>query len=248
MPSSQEYVHSVEEERRQKDGFMAHHPESPFVDAAVAGFAGLRYFPVNPEFRVPAKLERRDRAAEAFLRTNRDGEMECRYVGDLTFRLAGEPQRLRVYFAGEQVGPRVFVPFRDATCGKESYGPGRYLTLELTPNDRYDLDFNLAFNPYCAYTDSYECGFPPAENDLPVAVPAGEMAWSEERNPAGPSSAIAEMTERALASRDPTRKPKSLPKPARARAAAARPKPAKKSKASPSPRSRATKRPSVRKK
>ncbi|MCI4345253.1 MAG: DUF1684 domain-containing protein [Thermoplasmata archaeon] len=206
MPGPQEYIRSVEEERRQKDGFMAHHPESPFVDAAVAGFAGLRYFPIDPEYRVPAKLERRGRAAEAFLRTNRDGQMECRYVGDLRFRLGGEPLRLRVYFAGEQVGPRVFVPFRDATCGKESYGPGRYLTLELTPDDKYDLDFNLAFNPYCAYTDSYECGFPPAENDLPVPVPAGERAWSDARNPAGPSSAIAEMTERALDAKDPERK------------------------------------------
>ncbi|MCI4363470.1 MAG: DUF1684 domain-containing protein [Thermoplasmata archaeon] len=206
MPDSQEYIRTVEEERRQKDGFMAQHPESPFVDAAVAGFAGLRYFPVDPTYRVPAKLERRGKATEAFLRTNRDGQMECRYVGDLTFRLGGESHRLRVFFAGEQVGPRVFVPFRDATCGKESYGPGRYLTLELTPDDRYDLDFNLAFNPYCAYTDSYECGFPPAENDLPLPVPAGERAWSDARNPAGPSSAIAEMTEKALEARSPGRK------------------------------------------
>ncbi|HEV2448897.1 MAG TPA: DUF1684 domain-containing protein [Thermoplasmata archaeon] len=204
MEDPTEYVRTVEEERRQKDGFMAHHPESPFVDGAVAGFSGLRYFPVDIRFRVPAVLERNERAAEAFLRTNRDGELECRHVGDLRFELEGEPLRLRVYFAGERVGPRVFVPFRDATCGSESYGPGRYLTLELTEDDRYQLDFNLAFNPYCAYTDGFECGFPPAENDLPLRIPAGEMVWSKDRNPQSPSRAIRERTQEVLASRSPT--------------------------------------------
>lgn len=203
MDDPAEYVRSVEEERRQKDGFMAHHPESPFVDGAVAGFTGLRYFPVDVRFRVPAVLERNERAAEAFLRTNRDGELECRYVGDLRFELEGEPLRLRVYFAGERVGLRVFVPFRDATCGSESYGPGRYLTLELTEDDRYQLDFNLAFNPYCAYTDGFECGFPPAENDLPLRIPAGEMVWSKDRNPTGPSRAILERTREQLSKRAP---------------------------------------------
>jgi uncharacterized protein len=201
MDDREEHIRTVEEERRQKDGFMAHHPESPFVDGGVAGFTGLRYFPVDPRYRVPAVLERNERATEAFLRTNRDGELECRYVGDLVFELDGEPLRLRVYFAGERVGLRVFVPFRDATCGEESYGPGRYLTLELTEDDHYQLDFNLAFNPYCAYTDGFECGFPPSENDLPIRIPAGEMVWSEERNPQGPSRAILERTREQLAKR-----------------------------------------------
>jgi uncharacterized protein len=227
MDSREDYVHSVEEERRQKDGFMAHHPESPFVDGAVAGFTGLRYYPIDPQYKVPAVLERNERAAEAFLRTNRDGELECRHVGDLIFALEGEQLRLRVYFAGERVGPRVFVPFRDATCGEESYGPGRYLTLELTEDDHYQVDFNLAFNPYCAYSDSFECGFPPSENDLPIRIPVGEMVWSVERNPLSPSRAILERTRDQLAKRagGPARKPAAAAKKPVRRAPAPKSKP-----------------------
>ncbi len=173
-----------------KDRFMAHHVESPFVAEGVPGFQGLRYFPITPKFRVTARLVRSGAPAEAYLRTNRDGQSVVRYLGDLSFTLAGRPLRLRVFHAGEGVGRNVFVPFRDATSGGETYGPGRYVTLELNEDDVYDLDFNRAFNPYCAYTDAYECSFPPAENDLPVAVRAGEQAWSSERNPRTPSSAV----------------------------------------------------------
>ncbi len=184
------YEEELATERAMKDRFMAGHAESPFVAERVPGFQGLRYFPFAPAFRVAAHLERVESPREAWLRTNRDGQAEVRYLGDLCFKLEGRELRLRVYHAGAGVGTSVFVPFRDATSGTDSYGPGRYLTLELTADDRYDLDFNRAFNPYCAYTDAYECGFPPAENDLPVEVRAGEKVWSSERNPASPSSAV----------------------------------------------------------
>jgi uncharacterized protein len=170
---------------------MARHPESPFISARVP-FHELRYFPPDPAYRVSARLERLPEPQEAFLRTSRDGSAVMRYLGDLVFSLAGRPLRLRLYHAGEGVGTSVFVPFRDGTSGKDSYGPGRYLTLELAESDDYDLDFNRAFNPYCAYTDDFECGFPPAENDLPVAVRAGEKVWAADRNPRTPSSVVIE--------------------------------------------------------
>jgi len=169
-------------ERRMKDEFMARHPESPFVGGRVP-FHPLQYFPADPDCRVRATLVRRPAPEEAYLRTNRDSRAVMRYLGDLEFRLEGTPLRLRVYHAGEGVGTSVFVPFRDRTSGRESYGPGRYLTLELNEADEYELDFNRAFNPYCAYTDDYECGLPPPENDLPVAVRAGERAWAADRGP-----------------------------------------------------------------
>ena len=179
--------HELETERAMKDEFMARHPESPFVAGRVP-FHPLQYFPADAGFRVVAHLERGSSPEEAYLRTNRDNQAVMRYLGDLVFTLGGRALRLRVYHAGEGVGTSVFVPFRDTTSGRESYGPGRYLTLELTESDEYDLDFNRAFNPYCAYTDDYECGFPPAENDLPVPICAGEKVWAAERNPATPSS------------------------------------------------------------
>jgi len=172
-----EYEKELETERTMKDQFMAHHRESPFVAGRVYGFDGLRYFPIDPKFRVTAKLLRQPTPQEAYLRTNRDGQAVMRYLGDLAFSVGSESLRLRVYHAGEGVGTSVFVPFRDRTSGKESYASGRYLTLDLTEDDVYELDFNRAFNPYCAYTPTFECPFPPIENDLPVAIRAGEKAW-----------------------------------------------------------------------
>ncbi len=191
MPKSDPWTAELLEERRMKDEFMARHPESPFVAGRVP-FHDLRYFPPNAKYRVRAVLRRAAAPEEAYLRTNRDGQAVMRYLGDLSFTLDGRSLSLGVYHAGEGVGTSVFVPFRDRTSGDESYGPGRYLTLELNESDEYELDFNRAFNPYCAYTDDYECGFPPAENDLSVPIRAGEKAWAADRNPRTPSSVVLE--------------------------------------------------------
>ena len=189
MADRAEWTEELETERSMKDGFMAGDRESPFLVGRVP-FHPLQYFPPDPKFVVPATLERRSVPEEAFLRTNRDNQAVMRYIGDLKFTLGGKSLHLRVYHAGEGVGTSVFVPFRDMTSGEESYGAGRYLTLELNELDEYELDFNRAFNPYCAYTDDFECPFPPAENDLPTEIRAGERAWAEDRNPRSPSSAV----------------------------------------------------------
>ena len=221
MADDDAWVRELETERAMKNEFMARHPESPFVSGRVP-FHELVYFPPDSAYRVEATLERVDPPAEAYLRTNRDNQAVMRYLGDLVFSLGGQPLRLRLYHAGEGVGTAVFVPFRDATSGRGSYGAGRYLTLELTEDDRYLLDFNRAFNPYCAYTDDFECAFPPSENDLPVPVPAGEKVWAAERNPRSPSGAVvarrrASSTPRGAApprkaARRPATKPKSAAK------------------------------------
>jgi uncharacterized protein len=192
------YLTELEEERRLKDRFMAEHPESPFVDARVPGFSGLRYFPSDPKYRVPAVLERVDPPRYAYLRTNRDNQAEMRLVGHLRFTIGGRSLRLGVYHASGSASTAVFIPFRDRTSGEETYGPGRYLTIDLNETDRYDLDFNRAFNPYSAYTDAFECSFPPAENDLPIPIPAGEKVWAAERNPSSPEGAVREMVDKAL--------------------------------------------------
>ncbi|MGD0250457.1 MAG: DUF1684 domain-containing protein [Thermoplasmata archaeon] len=207
----------LETERSMKNEFMARHPESPFIAGRVP-FHELRYFPPEPRFRVKASLERVPNPEEAFLRTNRDNQAVMRYLGDLVFSVGSRKLRLKVYHAGEGVGTSVFVPFRDSTSGRESYGPGRYLTLELNESDEYELDFNRAFNPYCAYTDEFECGFPPSENDLPVPIRAGERVWAADRNPRTASSLMLARQGRRPAAAPPARKRSSSTKPARARA------------------------------
>jgi uncharacterized protein len=198
MPKPDAWRRELEEERHMKDEFMARHPESPFVAGRVP-FHDLRYFPPDERYRVQATLVRAAVPEEAYLRTNRDGQAVMRYLGVLWFQIDGKKLSLGVYHAGEGVGTSVFVPFRDRTSGDESYGPGRYVTLELNEADEYEVDFNRAFNPYCAYTDDYECGFPPAENDLQVPIRAGEKAWAADRNPRTPSSVVLEQLRKATA-------------------------------------------------
>jgi hypothetical protein len=204
MGETEVWQSELEEERRQKDDFMARHRESPFISSRVP-FHDLRYFPPDLSFRVRGHLERLPVPAEAYLRTNRDGSAVMRYLGDLVFSIGKTPVRLRLYHAGEGVGTSVFVPFRDSTSGRDSYGPGRYLTLELVESDEYDLDFNRAFNPYCAYTDDFECAFPPAENDLPVPIRAGEKVWAADKNPRTPSSVMLETLSKFRASQAPAK-------------------------------------------
>jgi uncharacterized protein len=215
MAESTVWQRELETERAMKDEFMARHPESPFIAGRVP-FHALRYFPPEPRLRVTAVLERTPTPEEAFLRTNRDNQAVMRYLGDLVFSVSGRKLKLKVYHAGEGVGTSVFVPFRDTTSGRESYGPGRYLTLELNEADEYEVDFNRAFNPYCAYTDEYECGFPPAENDLPVPIRAGEMVWAAERNPRTPSSLMLARQGRRPATAPTRPKRRAARRPARA--------------------------------
>jgi uncharacterized protein len=196
--SDRKYLNELGEERRLKDRFMTEHPESPFVDAHVPGFTGLHYFPPDAKYRVAATLERVDPPQYAYLRTNRDNQAEMRLVGHLKFKIASRSLRLGVYHASGSASTSVFVPFRDRTSGEETYGPGRYLTIDLSETDRYELDFNRAFNPYSAYTDAFECSFAPAENDLPIPIRAGEKVWAAERNPSSPEGAVREMVDKAL--------------------------------------------------
>jgi len=138
-------------------------------------FKGLEYFPVDLSFRYELTLKR-DPKPVAILstrgnqrRAERAGWLDF-YVGETLCRL--EATRLLEPGSGEN---DLSVFFRDATSGKESYPLGRYVDLEKLENGRYLLDFNLAYNPACAFSDYYNCPIPPKSNTLSVAIRAGEM-------------------------------------------------------------------------
>jgi uncharacterized protein (DUF1684 family) len=94
--------------------------------------------------------------------------------GRFQFEVNGEPAALTVYTSDRG---DMFVPFADATGGSETYGAGRYLEVEKIGNDRIHVDFNLAYNPWCAYSPAYSCPIPPAENRLEVPIRAGEKLF-----------------------------------------------------------------------
>ena len=149
-------------------------PDSPLLDADRPAFEGLPYFPYDSAFAVSAALVPAMRQDTVVFPTT-SGELQ-RHVsaGHLVFEAGGVQWRLEAF---ETVGgpePRLFVPFRDATSGRATYGGGRYLDLALEPSGRYALDLNRAYHPYCVYNASYSCPLPPPENRLELAVPAGE--------------------------------------------------------------------------
>jgi uncharacterized protein len=109
------------------------------------------------------------------LRIPRTGGDEVLYarVGHFALKFPDGPIKLAAY-TGEGHGDELFVPFKDATAPKQTYGGGRYLEALPLGEGRYELDFNRAYNPFCFYNESYSCPFPPPENWLKVPVPVGE--------------------------------------------------------------------------
>jgi len=177
--SRDDYVKEIEAMRREKDFFFKEDPESPIPHPLRDKFEGLAYFPPDPKYRVRAKLVKDPNPQRVVLATSKGVAREMIRVGVFEFEIDGTKQRLAAFKSVPQPGHHhadesLFVPFRDATSGKETYGACRYLDVEEQPRDEYVIDFNLAYNPYCAYSDDYVCPFPPRENGLSVPIRAGE--------------------------------------------------------------------------
>ncbi|WP_229311093.1 DUF1684 domain-containing protein [Larkinella soli] len=145
----------------------------------------LSFFDPDSTFRVEAVLQRTPEA-EPFDLPTYDGQKKP-YVqyAVLSFKWNGRDQKLVVYRSLQlarlpQYRDYLFLPFKDLTNGKETYGGGRYLDLRMSDQKegKITIDFNKAYNPYCAYSDGYACPIPPKENHLPIAVRAGEKAFS----------------------------------------------------------------------
>jgi uncharacterized protein len=166
-------------DRIQKDA-QFRSENSPLSNADKRGFRGLSYFPVDPALRFSTQLHRYAAPASVRLGTN-TGEIRSglRY-GYFEFQVAGQPCKLQVYRledAPEDGGAQLFVPFRDSTSGQETYAAGRYIDLKENTAGVYGLDFNRAYNPFCAYNTKYSCPVPPPENTLKVPIRAGEKRF-----------------------------------------------------------------------
>ncbi|HEX8221328.1 MAG TPA: DUF1684 domain-containing protein [Chloroflexia bacterium] len=169
--------------RRQKDKFFSENPDSPILPEEKGQFSGLKYYPIDLAYRVMARLVSEPHPGIFRVQTTTGGHKEYARVGRLEFELNGQRLSLTAFMppADEPLhGNRLFVPFRDRTSGKETYGAGRYLDLNKKATEEYVLDFNRAYNPYCAYSPYYSCPLPPGENNLPVEVRAGELMYHED--------------------------------------------------------------------
>ena len=166
--------------RKEKDQAFRSGPDSPLPEEERGRFRGLEYFPVSPQYQFRVKLARYERPLELRMATNTSEERRALRYGYFEFQLQEKTCRLQVYKVfedNESGGSSLFIPFRDATSGRETYGGGRYVDLAENTTGVYDLDLNRAYNPFCAYGREFSCPLPPSENTLPVAVLAGEKVY-----------------------------------------------------------------------
>jgi uncharacterized protein (DUF1684 family) len=185
--SPDDYAWEMKQYRHQKDQFFVTSPDAPIPAGERQQFHGLRYFEPDLSYRVEATLERFS-APEIVQLGTTTGRITQHYrYGEVRFTLDGQACRLTAYKSADAHGfedeedRSLFLPFRDATTGKESYGAGRYLEVEEDAggSDQLVLDFNLAYSPWCAYSEAYSCILPPAENRLEVAIRAGEQSYHD---------------------------------------------------------------------
>lgn len=176
--------------RQERDDLFASHPQSALDEAQKRHFQGLHYFPYNPAMRFPVEVKTNVTPESRVVTMDGQQSMTMTTIGQVSFAVDGETATLSLYWL-DIYGGGLFLPFRDRTCPRESYGGGRYLFDTIKGSSpvpiagesgwqRIILDFNYAYNPSCAYNVRWVCPLAPAENALTVAIPAGEMKFFDE--------------------------------------------------------------------
>ncbi|MBS1682060.1 MAG: DUF1684 domain-containing protein [Bacteroidetes bacterium] len=178
--TDQSYLDEIDRERKEKDEFMKTSKDSPFAETKNS-FHGLNYFPPNERYRIYAELENIPEKKIVMLATSDGYERKYTEYAFAKFEMNRKECRLLILEVaeGDNQGT-LFLAFADSTSALETYGAGRYLDLKKRPGaTSILLDFNKAYNPYCAYSPNYSCPFPPENNFLKVAIRAGEKKYHE---------------------------------------------------------------------
>ena len=169
--------------RHEIDQFMKFHPQSPLDHEQRESFEGLNYYDYDEKFVFDVEVERFPEGEPIVtMQTSTGDSQDYRRWGSFSFEVDGEKASLTIY--SDPLGQEFFMPFRDASNGKETYGAGRYMDdhrrgFRRAAPDRFEVDFNYAYNPYCAYSPYFSCPLPPRENWLKVSIRAGEMDFEK---------------------------------------------------------------------
>jgi uncharacterized protein len=170
-----DYVATIGAWRAARDTSFMADSDSPVPESRRAELLPLAYFPIDPEYKTAAILNLTNDPTVLQVPTSTGGLRRMRRVGALEFGLKGQPLKLTAFVeVGAPDLNRLFVPFADLTSGNETYPGGRYLDLDRNRTGIYEIDFNYAYFPYCYYSPTYECPYPPAENRLKTPIRAGE--------------------------------------------------------------------------
>lgn len=174
----QEYADSIQKLRDEHQLELTDTAAGVLTIEDLAHFEKANYFSISEKNIVQARFTN-DLGKKFKMPTTTERTPVYRRFGYLDFEIDGKPLRLTVYqnidlMEVEGYEDYLFVPFLDQTNGITSYGGGRYLDFRIPKNEKVDLDFNTAYNPYCAYSHRYSCPIPPAENTLQISIEAGE--------------------------------------------------------------------------
>jgi uncharacterized protein len=166
-----EYLMEIKNSRSDKDSYLKKDTASPIEDKVK--FTGLKYFEVNNAFKVLGKIDRVTSGQTINISMSGGEVEEYEAYGNVKFDIEGVKCSLKIFKTPEG---NLFLPFKDLTSNKETYGAGRYLDfgVDEVNGDQIKIDFNKAYHPYCAYNHTFTCPVPPAENSLNVEVKAGE--------------------------------------------------------------------------
>ena len=165
--------------RRAKDRLFATHPQSPLDTVQKAMFTGLEYYDYDPRWRFVLPVDSNVEPTRIELPAGSDGTVILERFGQVHLPIDGQTYPLSLFWI-VGYGGGVYVAFRDATNGHETYGGGRYLLDTIKhadlgqEGDGLILDFNYSYYPSCAYNERWVCPLPPRENWLPIPIPAGE--------------------------------------------------------------------------
>ena len=169
------------ENREFRDDSNEHYADSahsPLTEEARKEFDSIPFFPIDTTYYVVAKFVKIKRGKNFKMQTSTTRQPEYKVYGKAVFTLRDTTYELMIYqnvnlTKKEGYEDFLFLPFNDYTNGNETYGGGRYLDLRIPDGSTIILDFNKAYNPYCAYTDRYSCPVPPKENSITTYIYAG---------------------------------------------------------------------------
>jgi uncharacterized protein len=176
----QVYQQKIEKARQTKDASFRSGRDSPIPEEYRSNFRGLNYFPVNSDYRFQARLERMSVQEYIQIQTSTGSSETYLRWGWAHFQLRS--QSLQLLILQSVADPsHLFIPFADETSARTTYGAGRYLDVEEPKgnSNKILLDFNQAYNPYCAYNEYYSCPLPPPANLLEVPIEAGEKSYEK---------------------------------------------------------------------
>lgn len=173
-----QYYSEINKLRKQYNHYIKYYEDSPLEQDDISNFNSLEYFKIDERCKVKAKLTPLEKNDTFNIKLTPEKHIRFIKYGILSFQLNGEKHELTLLKHPKSTNNKFFLPFKDKTNGHLTYGSGRYLDVIYEGKNPVIVDFNLAYNPYCAYNTNYKCAMVPKENRLNIEIKAGEKAFS----------------------------------------------------------------------